>query len=105
MSLHAAVKARQRERSAGALSCRPYKSRNSGGFLQQTAHGAERVAQNRTHKRKPPAGNRGLVLMTLKQPTAGERGHPVERMSKFYAASVDCQDVIRVNSLFLLRTR
>lgn len=102
---HATVTPCLRERRTLAYSRAPHESRISKGFLQQTAQGAERIAQNRTHKRKPPAGNRGLVLMTLNQPTGGERGHPVERMSKFYAESVDCQDVIRVNSLFLLRTR
>lgn len=102
---HASVTACRRERPTPAHSCAAHESRISEGSPQQTAEGAERIAQNRTHKRKPPAGNRGLVLMTPNQPTGGERGHPVERMSKFYAESVDCQDVIRVNSLFLLRTR
>lgn len=69
-------------------------------FSTQIAYGEELSAKNRTHKRKHPAGNRVLVLMTLKQPTAGERGHPVARMSKFYPAPVDCQDVICVNSFF-----
>ena len=102
---YASVTACRRKRPTPAHSCAPHESPISEGLPQQTAEGAERIAQNRTHKRKPPAGNRGLVLMTPNQPTDGERGHPVERMSKFYAGSVDCQDVIRVNSLFLLRTR